>query len=135
LCAEHIGQEFLNFIFFVEFGSVDDILEFAFVEPEAVAFWASVYEEFWMGMPDDDFLHFFQADGAVSGFFGRVWVDVEGIDEAACMLRVVEEEFEFASIEPDAATFGAVVDFDVGQLKSNHRVFANGAVHDCPVVK
>ncbi|MBA7481905.1 hypothetical protein ES707_17383 [subsurface metagenome] len=45
---------------------------------------------------------------------------------------MAEELFELAGVEPDAGAIGAVVDFDLGELKGNHCVFTGRAIHSTP---
>ena len=76
-------------------------------------------------------MHFFVADGALSGFFFAGFIDVERIEEFFCIFGVAEEQFEFAGVEPDAGTFGAVVDLYTFKLESNHSsIFANWTIHE-----
>jgi hypothetical protein len=44
-------------------------------------------------------------------------------------LRLTEEQFEFAGVEPDSSAVGTIIDFNVLKLKSEHRIFANRTIH------
>jgi len=58
-----------------------------------------------------------------------MWVDFEGIEQLFGILRIAEQELQFAGIEPDAATTGAIIDFNFLKLKGNHCIFANRTIH------
>ncbi len=104
-------------------------MEFAFVEPQAVAFGTFIYQQSGLGEGDDNFLHFFQTDWAFSTFFAGIWVDFEGMKEVFGFFVIAEEKLELAGIEPDAITCGTEVDFNFCKFESNHRIFADGTVH------
>ncbi len=137
LAAEHIGQQFRNLFSFIERGVFQNVLQLAFVEPQAVASWTFVYEQrrcglvrhFRGGLTDDDFLHFFQADRAFFLPFGAVWVDFERGEQLFGLLLIAEQKLHLAGIEPDAAAVGAMVGFDLGKLDGNHCIFTNRAIH------
>jgi len=74
-------------------------------------------------------LHFFQANWAFSGLFGAIGVNFEGIKQFFGLLGVAEQYFELSGVEPDTAAVGAEINLDVGELKGNHRVFANRTIH------
>jgi len=128
--AEHFLEQGLDLVLLVEIGTGEDVFEFALVEPEAVGEAAAVYQDWAILGADEDFFHFFEANGASAGVFGGRWAGCKGSEDGACLCGIAEQEVEFAGVEPDSGTIEAVVNFDVVEFECDHRVFADGAVHN-----
>jgi hypothetical protein len=129
IVTKNIAQQLLNFIVFVQFCSVEDILQLTFIEPQTVTSAAFVYEQGRFGRTEDNFLHFFVADRAFPYFLIAFGIDSERIEQVFSLVGLVQQKLEFAGIQPDAAAVGAMIDLNVFELKRDHRIFTSWTIH------
>jgi hypothetical protein len=119
----------LNLIVFVELGSVEDILELAFVKPQTIASAAFIYEQGGFGRANDDFLHFFVANRTFPHFFGAYRIDFERIKHVFSLVRLVKQKFKLTGVQPDAAAVGAIIYLYTLEFKRDHRIFTSWTIH------
>lgn len=130
-----ITQKAFDFALAVKSTRLKNHLKFAAVEPQTVIPGAAVDQlEFASGLADMHFIHFRKTNRTLAFFFIRLSL-AEGTQDMFCCIGTVQQEFQFAAVEPDAPAGGAIIDFDLIKLKDEHGLAACGAIHESsPIV-
>ena len=88
--AEYIGQKMLNSVVGVQESASNDILQFASIEPEAVAARASIDQQGRLGTSDNDFRHSLITDGTFAGLFRRRGTLLKRVEKAPRLFRIIQ---------------------------------------------
>ena len=96
----------------------EDQFELAFVEPDPMGARAPIIRDR-MVSPRYGLRHFPSANRAPPALFLRMAVGCSTIEERCTLLRIAEEQLEFARIQPHSLAFGAAIDLDAVVLRDD----------------
>ena len=130
IVTEHLGQQILNPVVLIQLGSIENVVQLTFIEPQAVAPAALVNEQSRLRIANDNLLHLLVANGTFPFRFLRRRIDPERIEQYSGLFRLIKQEFEFTRIKPDSATVKTVVNLNILELKCDHRILTNRTIHN-----